>query len=289
MARPRSGPFNVSPESLLYSLKSAIILLLAINDKDAHGAEYDTRVMQSHTMRMRKGEVHAEPILLTITEDAAIETILEDGAEAACIILEIAPSDAKITVTQRCTVGAHARLHVTNITLGGAEVSHDFVAHVTGEEGMSSVDWIFYGKGAERQTLSAHNVFDARNGGGEITVHGVVEERAQTSFNGMIEITPKGGGTNTYLTETLLMLDPTAKVDAIPGLEIKTNDVKASHSATVTNVSEEDLFYLAARGIALREGRRMIIEGFLSALAERIPEGKTRALVQREIAKKYAY
>ena len=65
----------------------------------------------------------------------------------------------------------------------------------------------------------------------------------------MIEIGPEGTGTDACLTQEVLMLDPTAKVDAIPALEIRTNDVKASHSASVSRVTEEDLFYFGSRGL----------------------------------------
>jgi Fe-S cluster assembly scaffold protein SufB len=103
----------------------------------------------------------------------------------------------------------------------------------------------------------------------------------------MIEISPGGGGTDTYLTEDVLMLDRTAKVDAIPGLEIKTNDVKASHSATVTRVTPEDLFYFSARGIPEHEARAMYIQGFLSDLAQKIGDERSRLLVLREVERKY--
>lgn len=120
-------------------------------------------------------------------------------------------------------------------------------------------------------------------------VQGVAEQKAHTLFDGMIEITKNGGGTDTYLTESTLMLDATAKVDAIPGLEIKTNDVKASHSATVTKVSEEDLFYFASRGIEEREARKMYVMGFLGALLGKLQEENVRTQIQEEIKAKYLH
>jgi Fe-S cluster assembly scaffold protein SufB len=94
----------------------------------------------------------------------------------------------------------------------------------------------------------------------------VAEGKAYVRCDGLLEIGPGGGGTDAYLTEDVLMLDPTAKIDAVPGLEIKTNDVKASHSATVSRVTPEDLFYFAARGISQAEARRMYVEGFLNSV-----------------------
>ena len=99
----------------------------------------------------------------------------------------------------------------------------------------------------------------------------------------MIEITEKGRGTNTYLTEDVLMLDSTAHVDAVPALEIRTNDVKASHSATVSRVTAENLFYLQSRGIPETKARQMFVEGFLGALTERIADSGIREKVAEAI------
>lgn len=83
------------------------------------------------------------------------------------------------------------------------------------------------------------------------------------------------------------MLDKTAKVDAIPGLEIKTNDVKASHSATVSRVTEEDLFYFAARGIIEKEARRMFVEGFLGEMVGKIGSQTAREEILASVEGKY--
>ena len=83
------------------------------------------------------------------------------------------------------------------------------------------------------------------------------------------------------------MLDPTSKVDAIPALEIKTNDVKASHSATIARVTEEDLFYFGARGIAPAEARRMFVLGFLGDITQRITSDEEREAIIAVIEAKY--
>ncbi len=116
---------------------------------------------------------------------------------------------------------------------------------------------------------------------------GVAQEKGHTVCNGMIEIGERGGGTNPYLTQDDLMLDRSAKVDAIPGLEIKTNDVKASHSATVSRVTEEDLFYFGARGIDESEARKMYVLGFLSELTQRVADLRLRKRILESIEQKY--
>lgn len=239
------------------------------------------------TIRVAKGKKSEFMVLVLTEETVDLKIYVEEGASLDLLCLQTAPRDRHMNITQECEIQGDATLHLRNITLGGAEIDHRLVSRVEGRGSISTIDWIFYGKDQERQTLSARNIFNAENGRGEITVHGVAEGHARTAFEGYIEITEQGKGTDTYLTEKTLMLDPTAKVDAIPGLEIRTNDVKASHSASVSKVSEEDLFYFASRGIEENLARSMYVEGFLGALVETIPDSKLREKIMAEITEKY--
>ena len=59
--------------------------------------------------------------------------------------------------------------------------------------------------------------------------------------------------------------------DGIPGLDIDTNEVKATHSASVAQVDEEQVFYLMARGLPGDEAKKMIVIGFFEPVLSRIP------------------
>lgn len=180
-------------------------------------------------------------------------------------------------------VKKNASLYCHIIVLGGTNVIHSIHSHVIGANAASTIDCIVIGGECDRIAISVRNTFDAPNGTGEITMRGVAKENSQMALNGFIEITEKGGGTNTFLSEKILMLDATAKVDAVPKLEIRTNDVKASHSASISKVSTEDLFYFASRGIPEGEAQRMLVRGFLNELIDRIPDAKTRDEVRQKI------
>lgn len=221
-----------------------------------------------------------------------IEILVQDGASwDVTIIVEGVHGSSPFTMTQlkiaqHHTIGIGASLKLHIVTLH-PNVDHDVRSHVTGENSESGIDWMFYGKGSEKQVLNVRNVFDGREGQGEVFMRGIAEDHAYSTCKGLIEIGLQGGGTNTYLTQEVLMLDATSKVDAIPALEIKTNDVKASHSATIARVTEEDLFYFGARGISPHEARRMFVLGFLGDMTEKVPDEKVRAEVIEAIEKKY--
>lgn len=215
----------------------------------------------------------------------ACHVSVDEGANIEFICMNRA--GVPIEIRQTGTVGDNAMIRWKNITLSAGAVDHHLESELTGADALSSIDWMFYAKNDEKYQFNARNVFTGRHGSGEITMKGVAEDRGHVRCSGKIEIGVGGGGTDTYLTQDVLMLDKTAKVDAVPGLEIKTNDVKASHSATVSRVTDEDLFYFAARGIIEKEAKRMFVEGFLGEMVGKIGDAAAREEILASVGEKY--
>ncbi|HEX7018330.1 MAG TPA: SufD family Fe-S cluster assembly protein, partial [Patescibacteria group bacterium] len=95
------------------------------------------------------------------------------------------------------------------------------------------------------------------------TLKGVARDKAHIKFTGRIIIDEECGDTNSFLTERILLLSDQAKAEAIPDLEIKTDDVKCSHAASISRIPEEHIFYLMSRGINRIQAEKMIVDGFL--------------------------
>jgi Fe-S cluster assembly scaffold protein SufB len=211
----------------------------------------------------------------------------EEGNLQYVFLQDLAPGEeVRARRDIRLKRGATATVVVASV--GGGMVEQEIRGLLEGADAVCNISVMAYARASEKQKISVRNVFGAARGGGEIIMRAVAEDTAHVRCDGLIEIGLQGGGTDTYLTQEVLMLDPSAKVDAIPGLEIKTNDVKASHSATVSRVTEEDLFYFASRGILEREARKMFVEGFLADIAERIPDAAVREQIAAAVEAKYA-
>lgn len=95
------------------------------------------------------------------------------------------------------------------------------------------------------------------------TLKGAADDQAHLSFRGKIIIDEGCGNSNSFLTERILLLSPQSRAEAVPELEILTDDVKCSHAASVSKIPEDQLFYLASRGVGREEAKKLIVEGFL--------------------------
>lgn len=128
---------------------------------------------------------------------------------------------------------------------------------------------VFSAHGSEKIAVSVLIHHRSPHTRAETTLKAVGADHAQVRFVGKIIIDEKCPDSQSFLTERVLLLDPTARAEAIPELEILTDDVRCSHAASVSTVSKEHLFYLQSRGIPSGQARSMIVEGFLGGQTQK--------------------
>ena len=86
----------------------------------------------------------------------------------------------------------------------------------------------------------------------------------------MIRVDKGAQKTDAYQENRNLLLTPQAHADSIPGLEIKANDVRCTHGATIGQIDKLQLFYLTSRGLSRKEAEQLIVRGFFQPVLDRI-------------------
>jgi Fe-S cluster assembly protein SufB/Fe-S cluster assembly protein SufD len=156
-------------------------------------------------------------------------------------------------------------------------------------EGASSENVeVVFGAGTQRFDTVSNMSQIGPNTSGHAVSKGVVKDKARLLFKGMIRITKNAKNSRAYLAEHGMILGKEARVDAIPGLEIETNEVKATHSASVAQVNKEQLFYLMSRGLSEDEAKRLIIVGFFEPLVARVPVADVAKRIRRIVDLKWS-
>jgi Fe-S cluster assembly protein SufD len=100
---------------------------------------------------------------------------------------------------------------------------------------------------------------------------GVMADISQASFEGKILVRQPAQKTEAYQLNNNLILGDHAIAYSKPNLEIFADDVKASHGATVTQIDEEQLFYLNSRGIGSSDAKKLLVQGFCREIIDQIP------------------
>lgn len=135
----------------------------------------------------------------------------------------------------------------------------------------------------DHQTLQIHRV---PNGFSDLLFNGALKDRARSVYMGIIKVHPAAQKTDSFQRNGNLILDSTARGDSIPGLEIEADDVRCTHAATASQVEEEYLFYLMARGLSRAQAERMIVQGFFQAVLDRVPVESVVTKLEQVIERK---
>jgi Fe-S cluster assembly protein SufD len=132
-------------------------------------------------------------------------------------------------------------------------------------------------------TQQTHNAPDTHS---DLLYKDVVRDRARCVWRGMIKVAKAAQKTDGYQRNDGLLLSETARVDAIPGLEIEADDVRCTHGATAGRVDEDQLFYAMCRGLSRREAMHMIVSGFFQRVFDRIPVEVVRETLGEAVERK---
>ena len=141
------------------------------------------------------------------------------------------------------------------------------------------------GETVDLETISEYKM---PRGRGEIVVKAVVMGKGSLGLKGMIKIGEKAVLTEAFLRQNILLLGEDAKATAVPELEIETDDVKASHAATVGQIDKEQLFYLTSRGISQGVATKMIVEAFLEEVLSQI-DSKEAEIIRVKLERELSY
>lgn len=142
--------------------------------------------------------------------------------------------------------------------------------HLNGTGASANDSEVIFGNIDQSFDLQTNVVHNSPATEARVNEKSILKDKSKSLFKGMIRINENASKSQSFLSGRSILLDKNAKSDAIPGLEIFTNDVKATHSASVAQIDEEQIFYLNTRCLSHSEAERVIVEGFLEPLSRKM-------------------
>lgn len=136
-----------------------------------------------------------------------------------------------------------------------------------------------------QQLVDNHTLVDHRvpNCNSNEWYKGILLDRAAGVFNGKIKVHQDAQKTNAFQKNNNILIDPKAKINTKPQLEIFADDVKCSHGCTVGRFDETALFYLRSRGIGEASAHTMLIEAFATDITEKLGIAELKEYLQQLI------
>ena len=217
-----------------------------------------------------------------------IEVHLHEGAEVTYASVNNLASNFNIYSNRKSVGQRDSKMVWASGLLGGAYTRSRLESLMNGQGASSENIEVVFGSGNQRFDTVSNITHMGQNTSGHAISKGVVKDKARVVFKGMIRISKDAKNSRAYLAEHGMILGKDARADAIPGLEIETNEVKATHSASVAQINDEQVFYLMSRGLSEDEAKKLIIIGFFEPIVERISVPEIARRIRRIIDLKWS-
>ena len=117
-------------------------------------------------------------------------------------------------------------------------------------------------------------------------IKSVLENESKAVYQGKIFVDSKAQKTDGYQLSKAILLNETTEFNAKPELEIYADDVKCSHGSASGSLNDDAIFYLMSRGLNYKEAKKLLINGFLLEVVEKVTDSQIKNLIKNMIGLK---
>ena len=139
---------------------------------------------------------------------------------------------------------------------------------------------MFFGRENQHLDINTNTFHEAKNTNSQTLVKGGLKDDATSVYRGKIKIDREASRSDANLSERVLLLSDKAHSYAVPSLEIENNEVKAGHGIAVSQIDDDQLFYLMSRGLKRVNAEKLIVQGFFEPIIQLMPVNDLRLKFQ---------
>ncbi|MCB1229750.1 MAG: Fe-S cluster assembly protein SufD [Verrucomicrobiae bacterium] len=212
----------------------------------------------------------------------------EDGGQVQYVCVQHLNDHSRQVQLNGTRVGRDAKAVSGFVNLGAKWIRNESVSRLTApgaDSRMLSANLADGDQEFDQRTLQLH---EAQHTFSDLLYKNALYDHARTIFSGLIQVMPGAHYTDAYQKCRNLLGSDEAEANSMPGLEIDADQVKCSHGATSGQISDEEIFYLMARGIPAQRARQMISQGFLNEAISHLAGEELRDAIEQRFEERFA-
>ncbi|MCR5078395.1 MAG: Fe-S cluster assembly protein SufB [Bacilli bacterium] len=200
-----------------------------------------------------------------------VEIYVGKGAKCRYSTIQNWSSNILNLVTQRALVEEDGLMEWVDGNIGSMITMKYPCCVLRGDRSKGSCITIAVGSKGQYQDAGARMIHEGKNTSSTIVSKSIVRNGGVANYRGTVRIKKDAKGSKSHVECDTLILDNLSKSDTYPKNEVKNNESFLEHEATVSKISEDQLFYLQSRGISEKDATQMIIMGFIEPFAKELP------------------
>jgi Fe-S cluster assembly protein SufB len=202
---------------------------------------------------------------------AVVEIIVKKNARCRYTTIQNWSNNVYNLVTKRAVAHEGATMEWVDGNIGSKVTMKYPAVFMTGEHAKGEVLSIAFAGEGQHQDAGAKMVHAAPNTSSTIISKSVARGGGRTSYRGLVQIQEGATGSRSTVKCDALLVDKISRSDTYPYVDVREDDVSMGHEATVSKVSDDQLFYLMSRGLGEDEAMAMIVRGFVEPIARELP------------------
>ncbi|MBA3233734.1 MAG: Fe-S cluster assembly protein SufB, partial [Propionibacteriales bacterium] len=202
---------------------------------------------------------------------AVVEIIVKKGGRCRYTTIQNWSNNVYNLVTKRATCEAGATMEWVDGNIGSKVTMKYPAIYLLGEHAKGETLSIAFSGEGQHQDAGAKMVHAAPYTSSSIISKSVARGGGRTSYRGLVQVADGAHHSASTVRCDALLVDNISRSDTYPYVDVREDDVSMGHEATVSRVSDDQLFYLMSRGMAEDEAMAMIVRGFIEPIARELP------------------
>ncbi len=202
---------------------------------------------------------------------AVVEILVKKGARVQYTTVQNWYKNVYNLVTKRAWVEEEGEMRWIDGNLGSRLTMKYPACILAGRRARGETLSIAWAGQDQTQDTGAKMIHLAPETTSQILSKSISKAGGRASYRGLVQINKGARGAKSKVVCDALILDSQSRSDTYPTNRILESQVTLEHEATVSKVSEEQLFYLMSRGLPEHEAEAMIVNGFLEPIMKQVP------------------
>lgn len=202
---------------------------------------------------------------------AVVEIIVKKNARCRYTTIQNWSNNVYNLVTKRAVAHEGATMEWIDGNIGSKVTMKYPAVWMVGEHAKGETLSIAFAGEGQHQDAGSKMVHAAPNTSSTIISKSVARGGGRTSYRGLVQVEEGAYNSKSTVKCDALLVDDISRSDTYPYVDVRTDDVSMGHEATVSKVSDDQLFYLMSRGLNEDEAMAMIVRGFVEPIARELP------------------
>ena len=202
---------------------------------------------------------------------AVVEIVVKKNARVRYTTIQNWSNNVYNLVTKRATAAEGATMEWVDGNIGSKVTMKYPAIYLMGEHARGETLSIAFAGEGQHQDAGSKMVHAAPHTSSSIVSKSVARGGGRTSYRGLVQILEGASHSASNVLCDALLVDQISRSDTYPYVDVREDDVSMGHEATVSRVSEDQLFYLMSRGMPETEAMAMIVRGFVEPIARELP------------------